>query len=117
MAKFCAQCGAQMDDNALFCGECGTPVEGAAPAAADFPEVPLETPVGEPYSAPQAGTETTDAYSGESFGWTAPEEVPAAPVQPREKKPLPKWAKPVGIAVVAVIACCNTFGKKRGESR
>lgn len=28
MAKFCGNCGAQMDDDAKVCGQCGTPVEG-----------------------------------------------------------------------------------------
>lgn len=27
MAKFCSECGAQLDDDAVFCGECGTRVE------------------------------------------------------------------------------------------
>lgn len=37
MAKFCANCGAQMDDEDKVCGQCGTPVAGAAtvPAPAD----------------------------------------------------------------------------------
>ena len=26
MAKFCGNCGAQLDDNAKVCGQCGTPV-------------------------------------------------------------------------------------------
>ncbi len=30
MAKFCGSCGAQMDDNDKVCGNCGTPVPGAA---------------------------------------------------------------------------------------
>jgi uncharacterized membrane protein YvbJ len=28
MAKFCGNCGAQLDDNAVVCGNCGTPVNG-----------------------------------------------------------------------------------------
>ncbi len=28
MAKFCGNCGAQMDDNAKVCGQCGSPVDG-----------------------------------------------------------------------------------------
>lgn len=28
MAKFCGNCGAQIDDNAKVCGQCGTPVDG-----------------------------------------------------------------------------------------
>ena len=29
MAKFCGNCGAQMDDNAKVCGRCGTPVDSS----------------------------------------------------------------------------------------
>lgn len=32
MAKFCGNCGAQMDDNAKVCGQCGTPVDGGTKA-------------------------------------------------------------------------------------
>ena len=31
---FCAKCGAQMAEGTTFCGSCGAPVGGAAPAAA-----------------------------------------------------------------------------------
>lgn len=30
MAKFCGNCGAELDDNARVCGQCGTPVEEVA---------------------------------------------------------------------------------------
>ncbi|MBR3972160.1 MAG: zinc ribbon domain-containing protein [Ruminococcus sp.] len=33
MAKFCSKCGAQMDDNLMFCGNCGAQQGAAAPAA------------------------------------------------------------------------------------
>ena len=36
MSKFCANCGAQADDAAMVCGNCGTPFE-AAPAGAPAP--------------------------------------------------------------------------------
>lgn len=29
MAKFCGNCGAQIDDNAKVCGQCGTPVDSS----------------------------------------------------------------------------------------
>lgn len=28
MAKFCGNCGAQLDDDDKVCGQCGTPVTG-----------------------------------------------------------------------------------------
>lgn len=33
MAKFCGNCGAQMDDNAKVCGQCGTPVDSGIKAS------------------------------------------------------------------------------------
>lgn len=33
MAKFCGNCGAQMDDNAKVCGQCGIPVDGGTKAS------------------------------------------------------------------------------------
>ena len=32
MAKFCSKCGAQMDDNLMFCGNCGASANAQAPA-------------------------------------------------------------------------------------
>ena len=101
MAKFCAQCGAPMDDDARFCGECGAPVESTDPvhpAEDGIPEIPLEPAApegGEPEGAPQGAPQAEEAPQ-----WTAPS---ASDQPPREKKPLPKWAKPVIIAVAAVI--------------
>lgn len=42
MAKFCGNCGAQSEDNAVVCGNCGAPF-AAAPANA--PEAPAANPV------------------------------------------------------------------------
>lgn len=33
MAKFCGNCGTQLDDNARVCGNCGTPLSGTASTA------------------------------------------------------------------------------------
>lgn len=41
MAKFCGNCGAQMDDDAKVCGQCGTPIDGNAGKA---PEVKAVDP-------------------------------------------------------------------------
>lgn len=30
MAKFCGNCGTQLEDNAKICGQCGTPLDGAS---------------------------------------------------------------------------------------
>lgn len=31
MARFCGNCGAQLDDDAKVCGQCGTPIDGNVP--------------------------------------------------------------------------------------
>ena len=44
MAKFCTNCGAPLQENIKFCGECGTAVEAAsAPAAAAVKPAPKVT--------------------------------------------------------------------------
>ena len=40
MAKYCGNCGTQMDDSANVCPSCGTPVGGAAP------QQPAQAPAG-----------------------------------------------------------------------
>lgn len=30
MAKFCGNCGTQLEDNAKICGQCGTPLDGTS---------------------------------------------------------------------------------------
>lgn len=115
MARFCAECGAPLDDAARFCGECGAPVEEAAPAAApagdtapaaapeSIPEVPLEAPAAEETAAPEYGEETAYAQQDVPAAEEAPQWTEPQPVQPRVKKPLPKWAKPTIVAVAAVV--------------
>ena len=52
MAKFCMNCGAQLEDNAKFCMSCGTKVEEmAVPAAASSAET-AATPAAAPVSYP-----------------------------------------------------------------
>ncbi len=47
MARFCANCGTEVDDNAVFCPTCGQPidedVEAEMPAAPDWPEPELDS--------------------------------------------------------------------------
>ena len=51
MARFCANCGTEVDDNAVFCPTCGQPidqdVEAEMPAAPAWPE-PERAPAAEP---------------------------------------------------------------------
>ena len=123
-ARFCGECGAPVEQPA--------PAASENPPEAPIPEVPLEAPDAEaPASGEETGyTQEEAPVSGEGAGytqeeapvsgeeteysqaeapdgeapWSGPQpEAPAQPAQPRVKKPLPKWAKPVGIAVAAVV--------------
>ena len=51
MAKFCSNCGAQMEDNLMFCGNCGAKADAAPVAAA--PVAPVAAPA---TTAPAAGS-------------------------------------------------------------
>jgi hypothetical protein len=57
MAKFCGNCGTQLNDTAVFCGGCGKPVPGSSPAPAVQP-VAAATP---PTFAPQPVTSAPPA--------------------------------------------------------
>lgn len=58
MAKFCANCGAKLDENEKFCHQCGKPVEsqGAEPAATQAAEkAQQQAPAPAPAQQPLAG--------------------------------------------------------------
>ncbi|BDI22032.1 hypothetical protein [Herbiconiux sp. L3-i23] len=65
----CARCGADLPERALFCGECGSAVYAATPAAgpADVAATPATTDsvVAPPASAPAAGAAPGAAPAGE----------------------------------------------------
>lgn len=64
MARFCANCGTEVDDNAVFCPTCGQPidqeVEAEMPAAPAWPE-----PEREPSARPAQAGADADAASRE----------------------------------------------------
>ena len=97
MSKFCTNCGAQLDDSALFCTTCGSRQEAAAPVA----------PAAPAYEAPAAPVyETPDVPVYEAPVCDAPVcEAPAAP-EP-EKKPLNKKTL---IGIVAGAAALIAIG-------
>ena len=45
MAKFCGNCGAQSEDNAVVCGNCGAPFAAAPANAPEAPAAPAANPV------------------------------------------------------------------------
>ena len=90
MSKVCANCGTEVDEDALFCPTCGQPLSAGAepqlPPAPDWPAPPAREPEG---SAAQATSEA-EATPGEAHEpeadepqppqWAAP--APYAPMEP-----------------------------------
>lgn len=93
--KFCRNCGVQMDDSAVFCADCGTPVAEAAQTAAPQPEQQAQPqPV---QSVPQPEQQPLPVQS-------TPQQAPyVQPKVKKEKKPLPKWFLPAVIGGGAVL--------------
>ena len=83
MARLCAHCGTEVDDDALFCPTCGEPIErGAAPdlpPAPDWPEPPPEPP--SRAAASDAAPETMADDHGD------PPEPDVAPIEPQPEPP------------------------------
>jgi hypothetical protein len=81
----CPTCGHPVPDNQRFCGNCGSDVRAAAPAA------PQGTPIGEEQSAPYAYSQPT------GYGY--------------EQQPIAEAPRPAGriiiiVAVLILAACC-----------
>lgn len=61
MAKFCSQCGAQLDDAVMFCGNCGAKQE--APAAQPTYTAPVQEAVQPTYTVPAQAPQVTPVYT------------------------------------------------------
>ncbi len=110
MAKNCPNCGAEVEDGALFCGSCGTPIPQEQAPVEPTPTGAVENPYQAPaYGAQQpAGYGAQPAYGAQQpagydqqTGYSAPGGVAAPPKPPR--KPLSKTTKIIIIAVAAVV--------------
>jgi zinc ribbon protein len=115
MARACAQCGTEVDDDALFCPTCGEPIERGAepdlPPAPDWPATasgatlavpPPPTPsaadVGGPPTAEQRSereaTRATPAASASEMDVPpAAESVEARPAASGEEATIPPWRR------------------------
>jgi hypothetical protein len=84
-ARFCANCGTEVDESAIFCPTCGQPVDQAAetemPAAPAWPEPPSD---GRAYSQP--------AEPANEVGWAPP---PASVDEPTRVEERPAAAAPM----------------------
>ncbi len=95
MAKFCGNCGTQLQDNAAFCPSCGTAITPQAPK--EEPIKPPATPI------PQQPIEKTQVF-------TPPQPAPVgASVKPQKaKKPANKKNILVGI-IAGLVAAVISF--------
>ena len=95
MAKFCGNCGTQLQDNAAFCPGCGTAITPQAPK--EEPIKPPATPI------PQQPIEKTQVF-------TPPQPAPVgASVKPQKaKKPANKKSIIIGI-IAGLVAAVISF--------
>lgn len=91
MARFCANCGTEVDDSASFCPTCGQPLDEAAetqmPAAPAWPEGPPPT------SRDEAPRDERDE-AADATGVEARTEPPAEPYRPPEQPAYPQPDQP-----------------------
>ena len=88
MTRFCASCGTEVDDTAVFCPTCGQPIdqqaEAALPPAPAWPDpAPADAPRAEEMGTSRPETPAPYAASG---GWSeanGPEEALPPPAPPR----------------------------------
>lgn len=83
MYKYCAKCGAEVEQNSAFCFACGTLITKENPALDEPPVILQPQPVPEP---------------------EAPPEMVVAPDEPPEQPKKRKLRKPLWIAILAVAA-------------
>jgi len=79
MVRYCASCGTEVDETAIFCPTCGQPIDEAAdaeiPAAPAWPEPPS------PPGGPEAVTERGASSSEPARTWAAPPTVADEPTR------------------------------------
>jgi len=88
----CPTCGHQVADNQRFCGNCGSDVRAAAPAA---PTPPAGAPIGDGQTAPYAYSQTP-SYGGYEH-------------QPYTEPPRPVAGRMIVIIAVLLLAACCAF--------
>jgi uncharacterized Zn finger protein (UPF0148 family) len=93
MARFCPNCGTEVDDTAVFCPTCGQPieqdVETEMPAAPAWPEdePQVEPPLREGYVPREAVAEPGEPSRVEPTRVEARPEFPRPPREPRAEEP------------------------------
>lgn len=83
MVRFCANCGTEVDDTAVFCPTCGQPidqdVETEMPAAPAWPEPEQRAPAAEPAGAAPMASEAEPVAEPEAVAQPPPVEREPAP--------------------------------------
>lgn len=109
MARYCASCGTEVDETALFCPTCGQPIdqetETAIPPAPAWPD-PAEAPGREdptrplemPAEQPVSGWSTPAEPESPPPSPVRPDPEPIRPVAERRYDPEPEAAAPTGDA-------------------
>lgn len=111
MAKTCTVCGTILEDNMVFCTECGSPAPVAAPTAA--PQTNTYTAQQGTYNAPDAGTYTAPqagayqapvnaAYPNANYQYAQPGQ------NGNGKKKMPGWA--IALIVIGAILVLSVVG-------
>lgn len=104
MAKFCGKCGAQLNDNATFCTNCGSPVQQAGQPQAQQNAAPAFNSDAMKNAAANAQAKISDGFN------TAKDTVSTA-VKTGDKKTLfIVGGIGVAILVVIIILLCLLFG-------
>jgi hypothetical protein len=94
MARFCPNCGTEVDDSAVFCPTCGQPidqeVEAQMPAAPAWPDPEPAAPVPEPTRDPTPEPAYEPEHATSERVWEAP-----AADEPTRVEDRPRAAEPV----------------------
>ena len=96
MAKFCANCGQQLEDNDVFCGNCGTGAEPAEPLHSSFPSQFDDSPTDD-FATVDAHAPQQPGNPGDYQTMIAQEFDPSAPRQEYPRPVATGGAVPINI--------------------
>lgn len=118
MAKFCAYCGAKLEENEKFCHHCGKPVEGKAPET-DAPKAAEQAAKPAQKQAPKApeqaaaSQQQAPAASQPKLAGATQFQVPEPPKSSSHKG---KWALIILAVIVVGVGAGMLFGMNSNKS-